>query len=107
AQAIPTMFPILVKGAQQQDLHRDDEVSFLRLYGSLENTCSISGKVLASDGVTEIRGVEVVAINTDPSQELSDRIAFVSGAQSARKEAFSKAQSNCLEDCGAYEISGL
>ena len=108
AEALPTMFPILVNGAKMLTLHRDDEAYFVRLYGNAANDgCSVSGTVFAFDGSTEVRGVEVLAVNTNPEMELIDRISFVSGAESPKINGFSKKQGNCSGDCGAYRITGL
>lgn len=106
AQDIPTMFPILVEGAAMLDLHPDDAAYFQRLYGNDgDNSCSVSGKVLANDGVTEVRGVEVVARNLAALE--TDAISFVSGAESPKINNFSRKQGNCKQDCGAYLITGL
>jgi len=105
---LPTMFPMIVPGAQMQTLHRDDIAYFNRLYGNPSlDTCSVSGKILASDGKTELRGVEVVARNVDSRFAETDAISFVSGAEAPRLSASSKARENCAGDCGNYEITGL
>jgi hypothetical protein len=105
---LPTMFPMLMKSASMATLHRDDIAQFQRLYGSpQEDTCSVTGNVLASDGTTPLRGVEIVARNTDPALSTTDAISFISGAEAPRLTAKDKTQENCLEDCGKYEISGL
>lgn len=106
AQHIPTMFPILVEGGAMLDLHPDDAAYFQRLYGNDgDNSCSVSGKVLANDGVTEVRGVEVVARNLSAPE--IDAISFVSGAESPKVNNFSRKQGNCKENCGGYLITGL
>ncbi len=106
AQDIPTMFPILVEGAGMVDLHRDDKAYFQRLYGrDSDNSCSVSGKILASDGQTEVRGVEVVARNVNAGT--ADAISFISGAESPKINNFSRKQGNCKSDCGAYTLTGL
>jgi len=105
---LPTMFPLIVAGAEMQSLHRDDVAAFNRLYGNPQaDTCTVQGRVLASDGTTELRGVEVVARNTDLRFAETDAIAFVSGAEAPRFNPSSKAAENCAGDCGAYEITGL
>lgn len=105
---LPTMFPLIVAGAEMQSLHRDDVANFNRLYGDPEaDFCTVKGRVLASDGKTELRGVEVVARNTDLRYAETDAIAFVSGAEAPRLSANSKAVENCAGDCGDYEIVGL
>jgi hypothetical protein len=63
-------------------LHQDDIAYFQRLYGNpSQESCSVSGKVFASDGQTELRGIEVVARNMASSQSHIDAISFVSGAE--------------------------
>lgn len=105
---LPTMFPLIVDGAAMQSLHRDDVATFNRLYGNPEaDTCTVKGRVLASDGATELRGVEVVARNADLRFAETDAIAFVSGAEAPRLSASSKAAENCAGNCGDYEITGL
>jgi len=105
---LPTMFPLIVQGAAMQSLHRDDVAYFNRLYGNPQlDSCSVSGKVLAEDGQTELRGVEVVARNTDGRFAETDAIAFISGAEAPRLSATSKARDNCVGDCGEYVITGL
>jgi len=107
AQDIPTMFPILVNQAEMLDLHRDDISYFQRMYGDTSGHCSITGRVLASDGATEVRGVEVVARNLAPGMENSDAISFISGAEAPRVNSFGKGQGNCREHCGDFNITGL
>ncbi len=108
SEGLPTMFPILVEGANMATLHRDDEVYFQRLYGDgSDQTCSVSGTVYASDGSTEVRGIEVVAINTEAGSDLTDRISFVSGAEAPKVNNFSRSQGNCKSDCGFYRFTGL
>lgn len=107
AQDITTMFPILVNRGAMLDLHRDDEAYFQRLYGATGDTCSVKGNVLARDGSTPVRGVEVVARNVDPALNKSDAISFVSGAESPRVNNTGKSQGNCKERCGEYFITGL
>ncbi len=65
--AIATMFPILINGAEQATLSLDDEVSVSMLYPSatfFSATGSIRGSVLRSDGVTPFQGAYVIARNT-------------------------------------------
>ncbi len=108
AQDIPTMFPIAVAGADMVSLHADDIAYFNRLYGDPEGDgCSVSGRVLASDAATELRGVEVVARNIDEPFSKTDALAFVSGAEAPRFEAKDKSAGNCKEGCGDYLITGL
>jgi len=108
AEDIPTMFPILVRGANQLTLHQDDVSQFLKIYGQPEQDyCTVTGSVLAKDGNTPLRGVEVVARNTDPSLIGKDAMSNVSGAESPRISAKDKTQGNCIENCGQYQITGL
>lgn len=108
SEHIPTMFPLLLNGANQVSLHKDDETQFRRLYGSPEQTgCTVEGSVLASDGQTPLRGVEVVARNSDPDLSGTDALAYVSGAEAPRVTVKGKTTDNCLTDCGKYSIAGL
>jgi hypothetical protein len=107
ADGIPTMYPILLKGATTDVLHEDDKEYFLRLYGDTSNTCSVSGSIFANDGTTPVRGVEVVARNTNPNQESTDALAFISGAEAPRNDPFDHRQGNCKSNCGDYLISNL
>lgn len=105
---LPTMFPLIVPGATMQSLHRDDIAYFNRLYGNPQaDTCSVAGRVLAGDGQTELRGVEVVARNLDSRFAETDAVSFVSGAEAPRLSASSKARENCAGNCGDYLITGL
>ena len=105
---IPTMFPMLVEGAKMETLHADDVAYFNRLYGQPESsTCGVEGKVLASDGVTELRGVEVVLRSVDSRFEREEALAFISGAEAPRLRHNDKSAANCAGDCGAYRITGL
>jgi hypothetical protein len=108
-EGLPTMFPVLTKGANMETLHDDDIAYFLRLYGdpNQQGTCSVSGTIFESDGTTELRGAEVVARNTDSNQELYDAYSFVSGAQAPRFTMTGKGEANCKGDCGQYLITGL
>jgi hypothetical protein len=105
---IPTMFPMLVEGAKQETLHADDIAYFNRLYGQPElDTCGVEGKVLASDGGTELRGVEVVLRSADARFEREEALAFISGAEAPRLRPSDKTAANCAGDCGTYRITGL
>ena len=105
---LPTMFPLIMAGAAMQTLHQDDVASFNRLYGNPEaDFCTVTGRVLGSDGSTELRGVEVVARNTNPGLSETDAISFVSGAEAPRLSATGKGAANCAGNCGDYEITGL
>ncbi|MDX1411080.1 MAG: hypothetical protein R3351_02905 [Nitrospirales bacterium] len=108
SEHIPTMFPFLLSGANMLTLHRDDEVSMQRLYGDpARGSCTISGRVTAKDGATELRGVEVVARNVNEEDHFTDAIAYVSGEEAPRFTVKDKVQENCVENCGAFEITGL
>lgn len=105
---IPTMFPMLVEGAKMETLHADDIAYFNRLYSQPEKTsCGVEGTVLASDGKTELRGVEVVLRSTDSRFEREEALAFISGAEAPRLRNNDKSAANCAGDCGAYRVTGL
>lgn len=107
SEHIPTMFPMMMAGANQNTLHEDDIVSMQRLYGDTEQGCEISGRILASDGKTELRGVEVVARNVVESEMYEDAISYVSGEEAPRLTADDTDAQNCLFDCGAYKLKNL
>ncbi len=105
---LPTMFPMLVEGAKMETLHADDIAYFNRLYGNPEQgSCGVEGRVLASDGKTELRGVEVVLRSVDSRFEREEALAFISGAEAPRLRAGDKTAANCAGDCGGYQITGL
>ncbi len=90
-----------------ETLNADDKAYFTRLYGSGEELgCSVSGRVLGDNG-EELRGVEVVARNTNPALSRTDAIAFVSGAEAPRFTRIDKDVENCKSGCGDYLITGL
>jgi hypothetical protein len=108
ADGLPTMFPILVNKARMADLHRDDEAYFQRLYGNPnQSSCSVTGKVFARDGTTEVRGVEVLAENVDETKSLTDAVSFISGAEAPKNNRSGRSQGNCRENGGFYRITGL
>jgi len=104
---IPTMFPMMVNGSNQNTLHADDMVAMQRLYGGTDNGCEVSGKIFASDGSTELRGVEVVARNNNGSEDFTDAIAYVSGEEAPKITQGDKTAGNCGENCGNYALKGL
>jgi hypothetical protein len=105
---IPTMFPMLVEGAKMETLHADDIAYFNRLYGNPEQgSCSVEGQVLAPDGKTALRGVEVVLRSVDSRFEREEALAFISGAEAPRLRAGDKTAANCAGDCGGYQVTGL
>ena len=105
---IPTMFPMLVEGAKMETLHVDDAAYFNRLYGDPERTsCGVEGRILAADGQTELRGVEVVLRSVDSRFEREEALAFISGAEAPRLRANDKSADNCAGDCGGFRITGL
>ncbi len=101
---VPTMFPILVNGAEQHSLHRDDEVSVSTLYPapSFFSTGEIRGSILLSDGTTPFQGANVIARNT--ANPLLDAVSNVSGALFFPGNPGGPPPSG-LE--GAYRIPGL
>ncbi len=105
----PEMFPTsLPNGLDPAGLHKDDHEIFKALYGVDNNdTCTVTGKVYASDGSTELRGAEVRATNVTPGQEFIDAVAFVSGTNAPRLDRYALNQGNCTQDCGSYELRGL
>jgi hypothetical protein len=85
--AVPTMFPLLVNGAEQLSLHKDDAVSVSVLYPEpafFPSTGAITGLILPPPsplfvGGTPFQGANVIARNVaDP---LVDATSNVSGAR--------------------------
>lgn len=108
AEDIPTMFPMMLAGGGQVTLHRDDIVSMQRLYGNPDSEgCEISGRVLAQDGTTELRGVEVLARNSLEFASTEDAVSYVSGEEAPRLTADDTSAENCLFDCGQYHLKAL
>ncbi|MCB1214105.1 MAG: hypothetical protein KDK66_01390 [Deltaproteobacteria bacterium] len=107
-QGLPLMFPALVPGQPTGVLHRDDEVSALKLYGDLSDTCTVSGTVFSQDGVTPFRGASVVARRV--GSELTDAIEAISGTYVSRTTFDDSSQGGCTSEgtlCGDWSISGL
>ena len=85
--AVPTMFPILINGAEQLSLHKDDEISVSVLYPEptfLASTGAITGLILPppaplSVGGTPFQGANVIARNV--GNPLVDATSNVSGAR--------------------------
>lgn len=108
ADHIPTMFPFMIRDANQTVLHKDDQSNFRRLYGNPAlGFCTVKGRVFEEASGVDLRGVEVVARNTDSGLSNTDALAFISGAEAPRISTYDKSEGNCLEDCGDYEITGL
>lgn len=105
----PEMFPTsLPNGLDPAGLHKDDHETFKKLYGTANNnTCSVTGKVFASDGATELRGAEVRATNVKSNIQFTDAVAYVSGTEAPRVDRNALNQGNCVKDCGSYELTGL
>lgn len=103
SQAFPSMFPRTVSGSTMYQLHRDDVSYFQSMYAPQVSSgyCSISGKVALSDG-SGAEGIEVVARNIDPAQELSDAVSGISGRNSPHD-----IKGNCTGDCDKYFVTGL
>lgn len=108
SEHLPTMFPLLIPGANMISLHQDDKVAIQRLYGDPgAGRCEIKGSVLASDGKSPLRGVEVVARNTDPYRSFTDAVSMISGELAPKITAKGKGVNNCIENCGDFTLSGL
>ncbi|MBI4374473.1 MAG: hypothetical protein HY542_06315, partial [Deltaproteobacteria bacterium] len=99
---IPTMFPLLVDGKEQRSPHFDDIISAALLYPSADfegSFCTLQGKVFQADEVTELQGVNVVAIRLD--DPLAESTSFVSG------QLFVGSSENCEAETGDFTIKGL
>lgn len=103
---LPTMYPVSVSPTVQLTPHRDDIVALARLYPSSSfgsSTCVLSGELLDADG-NELRCADVQAVTTD----ISDTVAFVSGAEAPNSDDNGDGDSvddgECLSDCGDFEL---
>ncbi len=102
--AVATMFPILVNGAEELTLERDDEVSLSMLYPApgLASLARITGQVLESDGVTPFQGAYVIARNVaDPRR---DAVGCASGSRYFPGALGGPPDASLR---GAYELAGL
>jgi hypothetical protein len=102
--AIATMFPILIDGAQQGSLALDDVASVSALYPAPDlasTTGSIHGRVLRKDG-TGFQGAFVIARNLADPRHLA--VGVVSGARFAPLEQGGPAPEALR---GQYDIVGL
>jgi hypothetical protein len=102
ADVIETMYPFYYgPGIGTQTLHRDDIATVSALYPTASfptTTGTIAGTILASNGVTKLSGVNVIARNeADPFQ---DAVAAISGDYT---EDFSQAD----PVAGTYKLFGL
>jgi hypothetical protein len=103
---LPTMYPISVAPASQLTLHRDDIIAIARLYPTstfASSTCQLSGDLLDRDG-NELRCADVQARTSD----LSDTVAFVSGAEAPAVDDNGDADTDddgeCQSDCGHFVL---
>ena len=102
--AVATMFPILIDGAQQGSLALDDIASVSALYPAPDlasATGSIHGRVLRKDG-TGFQGAFVVARNLADPRHLA--VGVVSGARYAPLQEGGPAPESLR---GQYDIVGL
>jgi hypothetical protein len=99
--AIATMFPFIVSGAETRTLARDDEVSLALLYPADDfaaTTATIRGEIRRGDTNAPFTGAFVIARNVaDPRR---DAVGFVSGARFVPT-------SGAVGLAGAYELAGL
>jgi hypothetical protein len=102
--AVATMFPFLVSGAEARTLARDDEVSLSMLYPSLDfaaATATIRGEIRRGDTDAPFAGAFVIARNVDDPRR--DAVGFVSGARFVPGSL----DPGAAALVGAYEIAGL
>lgn len=97
SEVVETMYPFYFgPGIGTGSLHLDDAAALSELYPDASfgaTTGSISGTILAADGVTPVTGVNVIARNvTDASAYFNDAASAISGDVNLD---------------GTYEISGL
>ncbi|MCC6766389.1 MAG: hypothetical protein IT293_17145 [Deltaproteobacteria bacterium] len=102
--AIATMFPFVVSGAETATLARDDEVSLSVLYPAADfrtTTATITGEVRRGDIDAPFRGAFVIARNVDDPRR--DAVGWVSGARYVPGSVAPEAAALV----GAYELAGL
>lgn len=102
--AIATMFPFVVSGAELATLARDDEVSLAMLYPADDfrtSTATITGEIRRGDTGAPFQGAFVIARNVvDPRR---DAVGYVSGARFVTGSTVPGASALV----GAYELAGL
>jgi len=103
--AVATMFPILVNGAEQATLNLDDLVSVSMLYPAatfFASSGAIQGSVLRPDGLSPFQGAYMIARdNADPRVSA---VGVVSGFLYAPNAAGGPSPTNLA---GYYELDGL
>jgi len=111
---VPTMYPILVLGASEQQgtLHRDDQVGLAHLYPSptfAGSHCKLTGSLLNNTTVKGQRCAEVVVRKGNADERLQ-AISFVTGAEVAQN-VNNPTEGGCATannlDCGDFTIEGL
>lgn len=115
-EAVPTMYPILVKKSDNSGyvdmttLHKDDQIGLSHLYpkSSLTSSyCKAKGTIYK--GTSGQRCVEVVL--RESGNTILGAISFITGAEVANDSNPSQAINSCAEsntqNCGNYEIQGL
>ncbi len=102
--AIATMFPFVVGGAETRTLTRDDAVSLSMLYPADDfaaTTAAIAGTIRRGDTNGPFSGAFVIARNVaDPRR---DAVGYVSGARFVPGSA----EPGIATLAGAYELAGL
>ncbi len=110
---VPTMFPLLVSGADQTTLTRDDQVSLAHLYPKTDlstSTCTVRGTI-TKNGAGLACAEVVLRDNSGTDAALSEALSFITGAEVENNYATTTTPSGCTEsnqdDCGNFEIKGL
>lgn len=102
--AIATMFPFVLSGAETATLARDDEVSLAMLYPAPDfaaATAAITGEIRRGDTDAPFDGAFVIARNVDDPRR--DAVGYVSGA----RHVAGSLDPGAAALVGAYELAGL
>lgn len=102
--AIATMFPFVLGGAETATLTRDDEVSLAMLYPAPEfaaETAAVTGTIRRGDTDAPFGGAFVIARNVDDPRR--DAVGWVSGARFVQGSL----DPGAAALIGAYELRGL
>lgn len=102
--AIATMFPFVLGGAETATLTRDDEVSLAMLYPAPEfaaETAAVTGIIRRGDTDAPFGGAFVIARNVDDPRR--DAVGWVSGARFVQGSL----DPGAAALIGAYELRGL
>ncbi len=113
AEAVPTMYPFLVRGANQATLHRDDKMGLAHLYPKSDfasTHCRAEG-VVYNNAASPLGGLAcgevVLRDTTDPTNEA---LSFISGAEVPNNYDVRASAAGCQASgtgCGNFVVEGL